>query len=181
MPNASLKLGNTEVFSEASGVVTLKNSIVVANAGAVAASGTSVTITGIPSTAKIVYVVFENVSKQAENMLLQLGTSSGIVTSGYSWRTGYAGGANTAGSVSSSSGFVTAGAATGAGFLSGTFTIYNIRDYVYVGTLTAGRLDASYGLSGGGDVDLSGQLTQVKLSNTSGGAFDSGYFNVMWV
>ena len=130
---------------------------------------------------KIVYVVFENVSKQAENMLLQLGTSSGIVTTGYSFRTGYAGGANAAGSESSSVGFVTGGAAGNTTYISGAFTIYNLRDYVYVGTLTAGRLESAYGISGGGDVDLSGQLTQVKLSNTSGGAFDSGYFNVMWV
>jgi hypothetical protein len=170
-----------DVLSESGGVVSLENTKIVNVGTSTAASGTSVTFTGIPSTARIVYVVFEDVSKGAENMLLQLGTSSGVVTSGYSFRTAYAGGSNVASSTSSSSGFVTAGAGGDTTYISGTFSIYNIRDYVYVGTLTGGRLEAAYGFSGGGDVDLGGQLTQVKLSNTSGGSFDNGYFNVMWV
>jgi hypothetical protein len=58
----------------------------------VASSATDVTFTGIPSTAKIVYLTFYNVSSfylsTGQRVQITLGTSSGLETSGYQWQCG---------------------------------------------------------------------------------------------
>ena len=71
------------------------------------ASGTYVDFTGIPVGVKRVVISFYNVQKSGTtNNLLQLGTSSGVVTSGYTGRTVYSGDSATV-SLTSTSGFLT--------------------------------------------------------------------------
>lgn len=140
--------------------------------------------TGIPSKAKIVHILLENVSKSSTNkLIIQVGHAGGFVTSGYICRFAYAGGSNVASSgvPANNSFFEIYGTASDESIESGIFSLMNIRNNVWVASYTGGRTDAAYGLFGGGHVDVTAPLTQVKLHAYSDPGFDSGYSNVLWI
>lgn len=69
-------------------------------------SGTFVDFTGIPSWAKKITVLYDGVSTTGTSrMIIQLGTSSGFVTTNYSSTSSYAGATNAAGYATFTAGF----------------------------------------------------------------------------
>ena len=141
--------------------------------------------TGIPSKAKIVHILLENVSKSSTNtLIIQVGHAGGFVTSGYICRfafSGAASGAGGSGTPANNAFFEIYGTQGNDAVESGIFSLMNIRDYVWVASYTGGRTDSAYGLFGGGHVDVTAPLTQVKLYAYSDPGFDSGYSNVLWI
>ena len=124
------------------------------------------------------YFVYNGVSTSAAtNMLIQLGTSSSVET------TGYVSGGSTTGNnpTTSTSGFVIAinAAAT---TLSGsvTFYLYGSNTWVCSGLLT--RTDNGSGHTTGGTKTLSGTLDRIRLTvgNTATDSYDAGAVNIMW-
>lgn len=146
---------------------------------AVSASGTSVDFTGIPSWVKRITVVFRGVSVNGSSaILIQLGDSGGIETTGYvSTGTGFSGtgGAST----SSTAGFVVF---TNAAiyFNSGVMTIVNMvgNVWVYGGV---GKMETGVSFTGGGDKELSATLDRVRITTVNGtDTFDAGTINILY-
>jgi hypothetical protein len=138
-------------------------------------SGTAHDVTGLPSWVNEIEVMFRGVSLDGGGLpLVQLGTSGGFVT------TGYTSGAGTRfGDFTSSSGFLLLvdGAAAAC---RGTCRIVRQTANIWVSTFTA-SINNSSGLSayGAGTVDLGGTLTQLRFTRTANN-FDAGDFVVRW-
>jgi hypothetical protein len=132
----------------------------------------SFTITGIPSWAKRVTVMFNNVSPgNALANLLQLGTSSGTVSSGYTSSSQASGGSS-----GSTSGFSIYSNTAASGYY-GTMVIYRYSGNTWVQTqnlFLGGTSIVGYGV-----VTLSADLDRVVLSGVTD-PFDAGSFNIMY-
>lgn len=140
-------------------------------------SGTAFPYTGIPSWVKRITIPFAGVSLSGtDDIMIQLGTSGGLVSTGY---------------VSSSEG-ITSGPAVGVSqrtdsfvlrsnlatnILSGVAIIEklsgNVWTFSFVGKSATGVCTIA-----GGDVDLGGQLTQLTITRTGTNTFDGGSLNV---
>lgn len=140
----------------------------------VAASGSSVEFTGIPSTAMRITLILMGVSLNGngENVIVQLGTSSGFQTSGYLSNSNYGGGG--AGRTDGLSIFF--GSANG-NLVSGSIIIYNFGSNKYVSNHTA-KYNQVNGLFGGGDVTLGGTLDRLRIKPYAT-TFDAGNFRLL--
>ena len=147
------------------------------------ASGTYVDFTGIPVGVKRVVISFYNVQKSGTtNNLLQLGTSSGLVTTGYTSRTAYTGDGPNAVSLTSTAGFLTsAGDAASTCLVSGNSTLMNITGNTWVFSVTGSRTESSYSFQGGGYISLSGSLSRIRFTTSSGSdTYSGGVINVFY-
>ena len=143
-------------------------------------SGTSINFTGIPSWVKRVTVMFNGVSTNgASNPIIQLGISSGPVTSGYTayyYAAGFSAGTTT-----------TTGFLFGSGFAGnlvyGHLFLTNVSGNVWVSSTNVALFDGSNrtGQNGGGTVTLSGTLDRVRITTANGtDTFDAGSVNIMY-
>ncbi len=144
-------------------------------------SGTSIDFTSIPSWVRRITVMFRGVSTNGTSFgLVQLGTSSGITTSGYLGAGGFY--------VNSSSSLVN-NLTTGIGFGLGDalrvihghviFTLLGSNTWVASGAF--GYSNAAGAGSCGGSVTLSGTLTQVRITTVNGtDTFDAGAVNILY-
>jgi hypothetical protein len=150
-------------------------------------SGTSIDFTSIPSWVKRVTVMFSGVSTSGtSNVLVQLGTSSGVTTTGYVSEgvTFNSGTANTGAEITA--GFpaeVHNPYVTAAGLRSGSFTITNLTSNTWVSTCTMGISWAS-GPSASfsaGRISLSATLDRVRITTVNGtDTFDAGTINILY-
>ena len=143
-------------------------------------SGTAIDFTGIPSWVKRVTVMFNGVSTNGTNdYLIQVGTSSGIVSSGYvSTGNAYNQTASTGG-LSSTAGFAIS-VGSGAYALSGHMLLTTLGSNAWVSSHNL-KSATNRVNTGGGDVTLSGTLTQVRLTTVGGtDTFDAGSVNIMY-
>lgn len=151
---------------------------VVASTVTATTSGTSVTLTGtIPSTAKRVTVVLDQVSTSGTSpVLVQLGTSGPTwVTSGYSGTADNAYGTPTA----YTAGMGVERTAAAAGSRSGILVLTKITANTWVATYTGTNgTDMCLGAS---RVALAAALTNVRLTTVGGtDTFDAGQANLFW-
>ena len=138
-----------------------------------------VDFTGIPSTAKRITVMFNGVSTSGtSNVQVQLGTSSGIVNSGYlSTASNIA--AGTSATTNSATGLLIY-SNTATDVRSGHMVITNFsgNSWVSSGVVKAATNQLSWGA---GDVTLSGVLDRVRITTVNGtDTFDAGSINIMW-
>jgi hypothetical protein len=150
---------------------------------AVTASGTSVDFTGIPSYAKRVTLMYAGLSLNTGGVnpiTFRLGTSGGIVSTGYIGSQGYVGG-------SPASTLMSAGFElyqdTAADALSGALTLQLLNPATnhWVATGVAGATAAAYLRYIGGHVTLSGALTQIRATTGNGtDTFDAGSINILY-
>ena len=167
--------GNTSVIADP-GVSGGGMSLV--SMGSYSLSGTSTTITGIPSWARRITVVFNNVSSTSSaNWKLQIGsgsiTSSGY-TSGYSYQTG-----TTTSTSTSSVGFeypVPSSSATGYG----TARIHLCSGYTYICDSVIFMQSSTYMGYVAGTVTLSGAMDRINLTADGSATFDAGTLNVFY-
>lgn len=145
-------------------------------------SGTNIDFTGIPSGVKRVTINFAGVSTSGSNAILfQLGTSSGIETSGYLG----AGSATSGGSVSSTN----YTAAFGLPFGAGTNVIHGSIIFTLLSSsanswTANGQFSLSNGANAGfssGSKALSAVLDRVRITTVGGtDTFDAGSINIMY-
>lgn len=145
-------------------------------------SGTSIDFTGIPSWAERITVIFNGVSTSGTStVLLQLGTSGGITTSGY---VGVGSAAQNAGTLAVVS--FTAGA--GIGSDSGaTYTrhgqavLTNITGNTWSIVFTGGDQTTTRAFFSASSISLGAALDRVRIT-TAGGTdtFDAGSINIMY-
>jgi len=134
------------------------------------ASGTEVDFSSIPSTAKRITVIFHEVSLDAnEDAIIQLGTSSGLTTSGYTGNSHYG-----SGGISATTNGIPVYFGTGAGnTVSGAVFIYHLGSNIYASNHSA-KYNQSNGLFGGADVTLGGTLDRLRIRSKGSGSFDNG-------
>lgn len=162
-------------------VPTLRSGLIVSASAVATTSGTAVTLdAAVPSWAKRGTICFRGVSLSGTaNYLIQLGTSGGFVSAGYSSYFGYVVNDTNANTASSTAGFGISG-----GNPSGT--IHGIMHIALMGTNTwasshsAGDLGGSGVKNGGGSVDLGAALTQIRITSSGADTFDAGSASVLW-
>jgi len=141
-------------------------------------SGTAFDFTGIPAGVNRVTVTFRGVSLTGtDSLLIQIGDSGGIETSGYTANgVGVSGGGSFV--LNSTAGFPVAVAVasfTPSGAM--TLTRSGGNDWVASHALF---MASTQGAFGGGTKTLSGELTQLRVTRTSTNTFDAGAVNIAW-
>jgi hypothetical protein len=150
---------------------------IVSGTAVASTSGTSIDFTGIPSWVKRITVMFNSVSTNSTSLIqVQLGTSSGITTSGYN-SSAYT---NTTKSVSTSA-LLFDGSGNGAYIRSGTMTINNFGSNIWCSTgAWANASDQNINYCAGSST-LSATLDRVRITTVNGtDTFDAGSINILY-
>lgn len=161
------------------------SSNIVSGTSQASTSGTSIDFTGIPSWVKRITVMFNGVSTNfaaGSNLVLQLGTSGGIQTTGYAGSAGYFVNAGSSAVATYTNGlnvYSTAAANSFSGVI--IFTLVDSATGLWVGAYTLGRGDGVAVHSGGTTKTLSGTLDRLRIT-TAGGTdtFDAGSINILY-
>lgn len=163
---------------------TITGSTIITRATAVTASGTAIDFTGIPSWVKRITVMMNGTSLNATTpFLIQLGTSGGVVSSGYTSYWGYAYSPGT-GTISGTTGF---GIHCGSGteLIWTNVMITNVTENIWLASHSGALVTAPGGtgvmITGGGTVTLSTTLDRVRITSVSGTAsYDAGTVNLLY-
>ena len=155
----------------------------VVSGTAVTASGASVDFTDIPSWVKRITVMLVGVSTAAAGAArIHVGTSSGLVT------TGYEGGTmtNTTTPVNSATSLASApegiagfSTTSGATVVHGIFTVCNVTGNTWAGSGTVYRSGDSIATYSNGNIALSGVLDRISVVATTS-TFDAGTINILY-
>jgi hypothetical protein len=141
-------------------------------------SGTSVPLTGIPSTVNQITVMLNGVSTNGSSrVMLQIGDSGGIETTGYIGNGGY----STNGAEVSTGFPISDGMASG-DTIFGTFTLtrYNGNEWICASSFY--QKGSNKFINGGGSKTLSATLDRVSLTTVGGtDTFDAGGYNVAYI
>lgn len=146
-------------------------------------SGTSIDFTGIPSWVRRVTVMFRGVSiSGTANYLVQAGTSSGVVSTGYLSNAMAGRHTSTAVGASSTAGFIaTADNGSAAYLYSGAIVLTNITGNTWVSSGILAESTAVRSSVSSGDVALAAALDRVRITTTNGtDTFDAGSINIMY-
>lgn len=145
-------------------------------------SGTSLDFTSIPNWAKRITLSLAEVSTSGTAALqVQLGTSGGVVTTGYlSGATNTQNGAATVG-LNATSGILLNAASAAAVVTHGSITFTNVSGNLWVGSGSFGRSDIGAASNGGGRVSLGGTLDRIRLTTVGGtDTFDLGSCSIFY-
>jgi len=181
IPNA----GTIGSAGDADAMAIASNGIVTFSAGTVGAgvalttattvaatSGSSINFTGIPSTTSRIMLMFRGVAMSAnQNIRIFLGTSSGLVTSGYLGTSGYGAGAD-----DRTDSWVWYPAN---GTLSGVMTICHMGGNIYVQGHSS-KYNANNTSFGGGDVAVGGVVDRLGIDTSGNATFSAGAINIMF-
>lgn len=185
--------GDVAVFrGEASGVVrvvsyTKANGTAVIAGGWVLAtpqnttSGTTINFTGIPSTAKAILVQFDGVSISGNNsVLIQLGDSGGVETTGYTAAS--SGMSASVSSLSSTSGFIIAGTVASSAYSGSVlFTLLESSSNTWNAQGVFIIDGSAFTITVSGKKSLSATLDRVRLIASNGtDTFDAGKANIAY-
>lgn len=147
-------------------------------------SGTSITFTGLPSWVKRITMQLNGVSTNGTSLTqIQLGTSGGFVTSGYSSNYGFISSASAAaGAAALTTGFTCFGFVANTDTVSGVFVLANLSGniWTYSGTGNrTGNVGAAFVTAI--PLTLGGTLTQIRLTTVNGtDTFDAGSVNILY-
>jgi hypothetical protein len=158
---------------------TATGTLITSGTAVASTSGTSIDFTGIPSWVKRITVMFRGVSTNGtSSILIRLGTSSGIVS------TGYASNAFTSGAGSkttSTTGFIIDGSGAAAYVRNGLITISYLNSFVWASSGTWGDSSDNNTSYFGGGATLADVATQVRITTVNGtDAFDAGTVNILY-
>ena len=155
------------------------NSAIVSGTSQASTSGTSIDFTGIPSWVKRITVMFNGVSTNGSSSpLVQLGTSGGVVTSGYGGTGSLI--ASTVTSQNFTTGFGER-SQDSAAVRSGAWVITNVSGNIWVCAGVLGRSDGANTSVTGGTVTLGGTLDRVRITTVNGtDTFDAGSINILY-
>ena len=184
--------GTTGLTVGASGNVTVNTNLFVSGSeveplvlgtAQATTSGTAIDFTGIPSWVKKITVMLNGVSTNGTSLgLVQLGTSSGVVTSGYLGAGGfYVNGSPSTSGVANGTTGVIFGLGESLRVIHGHIFITNAGSNIWVISGAFGYSNAAGAGSCGGSVTLSGTLDRLRLTTVNGtDIFDAGSVNIMY-
>jgi len=142
------------------------------------ASGAAIDFSGIPSYAKRIIVMFNNVSTSGTSpIIIQIGVNTPTVT-------GYLGSAANISTATVSTAFTTGFGVTSGNsnvtFWHGSVQIYSVGSNTWVSSTAMAQSNLPIATCGGGSVTLSGTLNFLRVTTVTASAFDSGRINIMW-
>lgn len=138
-------------------------------------SGTSFDFTGIPAGVNRITVTFDQVSLSGtDNILVQIGDSGGVESTGYTSDSG-----NPGGNGNSTSGFV-ARMANAALLASGLMVLQRITGNVWLETHVIEYGNAVQSSYGAGRKSLSAELDRVSITRSGTNTFDNGQVNIFY-
>ena len=142
-------------------------------------SGTSIDFTGIPSWVKRITVMFSGVSTNGTSaILIQLGDSGGIETTGYTATGEFV--EDNAGGVAFTAGFAVNNVSVAASSYRGIATICLIGSDTWVYQSMLNNASTAI-LIGAGGKTLSDTLTQIRITTVNGtDTFDAGSINILY-
>jgi hypothetical protein len=142
-------------------------------------SGTSKDFTSIPSWAKRITVMFNNVSSNGTNSpMIQLGTASSIEATGYNSSTADAGGRNT-----EATGFAVCRGVGAGDFVSGVMqlSLLDAATNTWVASGNTTRTTSANSYYNSGAKALAGVLTRLRFTTVGGtDVFDAGNVNILY-
>ena len=152
---------------------------IVSGTAVASTSGTSIDFTGIPSWVKRVTVMLNGVSTNGTSSLLfQIGTSSGIESSGYVSSGTYQGAGS--GGATSTAGFLNQAGGAIADTTCGTTSIVSFGSNKWVSSSVSSTGSSNYSYIGAGAKTLSGTLDRVRITTVNGtDTFDAGSINIL--
>jgi hypothetical protein len=159
------------------------NTVALTSGTAIAStSGTSIDFTGIPAGVKRITVMYSAVSTNGISaFFIQIGTSSGVETTGYSGAGGYFGG--TGGGykgTSFSTGFAVSPDSAASVLIGGSAVLTLLGSNTWTMTATTGRAD-NYIFTGAGAKTLAGTLDRVRITTSNGtDVYDAGTINILY-
>ena len=155
------------------------NASLVSGTAVTSTSGTSINFTGIPAGVRRITVMLNNVSfSGGASLRFQIGTSSGVETTGYNSAGGWVGASST--STTSSNGFDGSGDGSAAlsRFGAFTFTLLGSNIWALTGSFNTAT---PYVFVIAGTKTLSGTLDRVRVTTTNGtDTFDAGSINILY-
>ena len=142
-------------------------------------SGTSIDFTGIPSWVKRITVLLSAVSLSgAGQILIQIGSGS-VTTTGYLASSGYCLTGNVTSSVTSTAGFIVIDGVNTQN-VTAVLTINLISGNTWISG-HSGSIQTAGGITGSGNVTLSGTLDRVRITTSTGtDTFDAGSINILY-
>jgi len=148
---------------------------------AVAASGTSIDFTGIPSWVKKITVMIDSVSTNGASIpQIQIG-SVAIQTSGYAGVGATCLSGNVPLNINSTTGFMIGADGNATYIRQGIATLVNISGNKWCFSYLGGMSHASYFLLGSGVATLSGELDRIRITTVNGtDTFDAGTINILY-
>lgn len=153
-------------------------SLITQAASQATTSGTFFDFTGIGSVAKRITVMFVDVSLSGtEDILVQIGGSGGIESSGYVSTCCQVGGSSTVSS--STAGFIIDND-NAARIISGHMTLTRIDTLTWVASFVTKFNTASLGAVGAGSKTVSTTLDKVRITRTGADTFDNGLVSIIW-
>lgn len=165
-----INLADTFAFT---GTVSGVGEVKVANSGGVDVNGNAeADFLNLPSGVKRIQVNFYGVTNADTSLLVRLGTSSGLTTSGYVSTSEY----RSAMYGTDTTGFIVGG---GQSTVGGVMTINHLGSNRFVENHVV-YYNTSNGVFGGGIVTLGGTLDRVRVQGASGGNFSAGYVNIFY-
>jgi len=175
--------GTTTVSNLSATAYTPTNSLITSGTAVNSTSGTSIDFTGIPSWVKRITVVFNGVSTSGTSpFLIRLGTSGGIVATGYV-SCGVSFGASTLGATVQTTGISLSNALVGTYLYGGLATICLLSGNTWSasGSLAAPTITTSGLTLGSGTIALGGTLDRVRITTVNGtDTFDAGSINILY-
>jgi hypothetical protein len=166
--------GGTTTFLRADGTFAAAGGI---TAGTVQAttSGSAIDFTGLPAGIRRITVIFDGVSLSGtDNLLVQLGDSGGVETTGYS----SIGGQISDGTRTTSTAGFLVRTNVAAGTISGHMGLTRITGERWISSHVLGDVADGEVFSGGGDKTLSAALDRVRIDTTGTNTFDAGQVNI---
>jgi hypothetical protein len=141
-------------------------------------SGVAADFTGIPSTANLIIVSFAGLSTNGTaNVLLQIGTSGGIETTGYAGTFGDWG----SGVVTATDGF-TIGGVLAASTRNGFVMLVRLTGNMWIAVGTSGHSDTGLLTFIASSKSLAGALDRVRITTRGGtNLIDAGQINIGWL
>ena len=145
-------------------------------------SGTSITFSSIPSGVKRITVMYAGLSTNgSSDILVRLGTSGGVVSTGYLVSAVLSSNGGTTASTFTT-GFAIYQNSQGTAYVGhGLMTICSLGSNTWCATNVAGESDASRGSYFGGSLALGGTLDRVVITTVNGtDTFDAGSINILY-
>jgi len=157
----------------------MASSVITSVTAQASTSGTSIDFTGIPSWVKRITVMFSGVSVSGtSNIMVQLGTSGGVVSSGY---LGGGKATDSTSGVAFTTGFGFSDSSAAANLYYGTFLIANVTGNTWVSSASMASSAGAKVYQGNGGIALAAVLDRVRITTVNGtDTFDAGTINILY-
>jgi hypothetical protein len=144
-------------------------------------SGTAVDFTDLPSGVKRITVILNNVSiSGTANLIIQIGTSSGFITSGYGGSAGYSSDGTAPAVSNNSNGFKIDNFADAGATRCGIASLCLLSSTRWIASSVIGNSSGVFVGYGGGTVPITGTLDRVRITADGTQTFDQGTVNIFY-